>query len=234
MRIKLAELIIDIGRVNSNTRSLCRGYEYTGEGQTDFSVYCTKEALDSEAAKYPSMPYEYGENLCIYREICKRAVNYGAMLIHSAAVALDGEGYLFTALSGTGKTTHIRLWEEKFAGRVSVINGDKPIIRRADGAFHVYGTPWCGKEGENTNTHVPIKGICILQRGEKNTIERVTAQEAAAKLMEQTVRPTGAREMSALLGIIDELICEVPVYRLFCTPTPEAAEVSYNAMSGKG
>lgn len=234
MKIELAQLIIDIGEVNSYTRNMCRDYEYTGEKKADFSVACTDEMRDAEAAKYPSMPYEYGENLCIYREICKKAVKYGAMLIHSAAIAMEEKGYLFTALSGTGKTTHIRLWQERFGNRVTVINGDKPIIRRCDGKFHVFGTPWCGKEGINTNTHVSIEGICILQRGEKNVISRANPAEAAAKLMEQTSRPSGEAGMNALLDIIDGLIEEVPVYKLYCNQNPEAAEISYNGMCRKG
>lgn len=231
MKLELADLVIDIGDVNSYTKKLCRGYECKSERTADFSVFCEKHDLEKEAEKYPMMPPEYGEHLCLYRKICKRAVLYGAMLIHSAAIAVDGKGYLFTALSGTGKTTHIRLWQEKFGERAVVINGDKPIIRRFDGKFHVYGTPWCGKEGINVNTHVPIKGICILERGNENSIKRVESTEAAAKLMEQTSRPEDAAGIAALLKILDELICEVPVYKLFCNTKPEAAEVSYRGMS---
>lgn len=230
MKLGLAGLIIDIGDVCGYTRKMCAAYEYCGDKAADFSVQCSKKALEEEAAKYPSMPEGYSENLCIYREICRKGVEFGAMLIHSAAIAVDGKGYLFTALSGTGKTTHIRLWQEKFGDRAVVVNGDKPIVRRFEGKFHVYGTPWCGKEGVNSNIHVPIEGICILERGEENKIERVSAHAAAAKLMEQTSRPKTAAGIAALLDILDALIKEVPVYRLFCNREPEAAEVSFGGM----
>ena len=72
-----------------------------------------------------------------YRIICKKILSFDAMLMHCAAVSVDNEAYLFTAVSGTGKTTHINLWRKKFGDRFFVINGDKPIIRLIDGKFYV-------------------------------------------------------------------------------------------------
>jgi len=233
MNIELAGLIIDIKEPGEYTVDMCKNYIYTGDKRPDIIIENDLEAVEKEKKLYLDAAWDYLQNICIYRQICKKIVEYGAMLIHSAAISVDNEGYLFTALSGTGKTTHVNLWLKKFGDRAEIINGDKPIIRKTDGKFHVYGTPWCGKEGINVNTHVPVKGICILERGERNVIKEVPHNIALSELLGQTSRPSDAPGMNALLDILDKLISEVPVYRLSCNMNPEACEVSYNEMCKK-
>ncbi len=233
MKIELAGLIIDMEKPGEYTEKMCEDYLYKGEKPHDIFIPRDMEAVKTEQTKYPDLPWDYLENVCIYRKICHEVINFGAILIHSAAVVVDGRGYLFTALSGTGKTTHAKLWLEKFKERASIVNGDKPIIKKHNEKFHVYGTPWAGKEGENTNVHVPIEGICILERGSKNHIERVNTSEAFVKLMEQTVRPKEKDKMVKVMDILGDICENIPIYRLFCNISPEAAEVSYNGMCKK-
>lgn len=233
MKIKLAELIIELATPDEYTTLMCKDYIYNGEKDADITAICTKEDIEKEKKVSPGFLDKYLENTCIYRNICKEMINFDAMLIHSAAVMVDGEGYLFTALSGTGKTTHVNLWLEKFGERAVIINGDKPIIRKMDKGFRVFGTPWCGKEGINTNTDAPIAGICILKRGTENTIRRITKAEALVQIMNQTVRPKEKERMSRLLDLLERLLKEVPVYELFCNMDISAADVSYNGMSKK-
>lgn len=230
MKIELAGLVIDIKEPGEYTKNMCKDYLYNGEKLPDIIIENDENAINKEREIYPDAPADYLQNICIYRQICKRTVDFGAMLIHSAAISVDNEGYLFTALSGTGKTTHVNLWLNKFKDRAQIVNGDKPIVREVDGKFHVFGTPWCGKEGINNNIHVPIKGICILQRGSENSIKKISHTEAVTELMGQTSRPSSAPGMIALLDIMDKLITTVPVYRLSCNMNPDAADVSYNEM----
>lgn len=233
MNIKLAELIINIENPGKYTQNMCKDYIYKGEKAPDIIIEYNQAEIDKAKKTTPEAPEDYLQNLYIYRQICKRIVDFNAMLIHSAAVAVDGRGYLFTALSGTGKTTHVNLWLKKFGKRAVIVNGDKPIVRETDGEFHVYGTPWCGKEGINTNIHVPVDGICILNRGEENIIKMVSHREAISELMGQTARPSSVLGMTSLLDVLDKLITKVPVYRLYCNMNPEAADVSYNEMCKK-
>ena len=230
MKIELAGVIIEIEKAGEYTQNMCENYIYNGEKPADILVKYDKSAIDKERELYPDAEDDYLQNLCIYRDICKQIIKFGAMLVHSAAISVDGKGYMFSALSGTGKTTHINLWLKKFGDRARVINGDKPIIREVDGEFRVFGTPWCGKEGINENISAPIQGICLLSRGKENKISRVKSDEAIASLMEQTARPKGAESMIELLELIDKLLGKVPIYRLFCNMEPEAADVSYEGM----
>lgn len=230
MIIKLADLIIDVQHKKEYTKNMCADYIYTGDRPVDFTVQSTRETMLYEIQKQPECPLDYIESLCLYRQICDQVLSYDALLLHAAAIAVDGEAYLFTAVSGTGKTTHINLWLEKFGDRAIVVNGDKPILRKLDDRFYVCGTPWSGKENLHTNIDIPIRGICILERAPENKIVRISPEEGLSTLMEQTVRPHNLKKMDLLLATLDNLLKSVPLYRLGCNMDPEAADVSYAGM----
>lgn len=159
-------------------------------------------------------------------------LNFDAMLLHASAVILDGWAYLFSAPSGTGKSTHTTLWRTVFGEeRALILNDDKPAIRLENGRFYAYGTPWSGKTDMNINRRVPLAGICMLGRGEHNEIEPFTGVEAIHDLMEQTLRPKDPAKLMKLLELVDKLFTEVPVWKMKCNMDPEAARVSYEAMS---
>ena len=171
MLIKIAGLVIDVKNRYPYFESFCRGFE--GEGKADFTVEVSDEVMEKTLRESPEYPDGYLECLEIYRIICRKILEYDAMLMHCAAICVDDEAYLFTALSGTGKTTHINLWKQKFGDRCFVVNGDKPILRMKNDKFFVCGTPWRGKENYGGNVIVPIKAICVLNRGEKNEIKKI-------------------------------------------------------------
>ena len=152
-------------------------------------------------------------------------------MLHSSAVALDGKAYLFSAPSGTGKSTHTSLWVSHFGSdRAYIINDDKPAVRKIDGEFKVMGTPWSGKTALNENVALPPGGVAFIERSETNRIERLSPVAALKHLMWQTVRPTKENNMDALLTSLDAFIRQVPVYKLYCNISDEAVEVAYNAM----
>jgi hypothetical protein len=144
---------------------------------------------------------------------------------------MDGYAYLFSAPCGTGKSTHTSLWRKTFGeDRVLMLNDDKPALRLEDGRWYAYGTPWSGKTAQNINMRVPLGGICVLTRGETNEIAPFGGTRAALALMEQTARPGMVEGRGSMLELIDKLLTMVPVWKLQCTPTEEAARVSQKAM----
>ena len=105
-------------------------------------------------------------------------LNFNGLMLHSSAVAMNGNAYLFSGPCGRGKSTHTRLWQSAFGEAASVFNDDKPALRRLDTGWFAYGTPWCGKDGINKNEKWPLAGICFLKKAEHNRIRQLTPEEA--------------------------------------------------------
>ena len=168
----------------------------------------------------------------MYRKICEHLPErFGAFLMHCAVIEYEGEGYAFAAQSGTGKSTHIALWQKRFGEGVRIINGDKPIMRFLGDRLYAYGTPWCGKEGYSSNASVPIKGICFVERATENSIRKISASEALTRIFHQILTPDTVEGIDALFPLIDRTLCEIPCYVLGCNISEEAAEVAYNGMN---
>lgn len=180
---------------------------------------------------------ELTEDACEYMfsgaEFYKHLITFEGMMLHSSAVVADGRAYLFTAPSGTGKSTHTALWLRVLGERAFILNDDKPAIRWEDGAFYAYGTPWSGKDDHSVNCRVPLGGICVLSRGEENRMERIYGKDALVGIFSQTLRPKSKGHLDKLLVLMERLIETVPVWHLSCNMDPEAARVSFGAMSGE-
>ena len=150
-------------------------------------------------------------------------------MLHSSAVEYDGKAYLFSAPSGTGKSTHTSIWVKHFK-TARIINDDKPALRFFDGKLYACGSPWSGKTDQNINVCVPVGGICFLSRDKENHIEKADDSFALKNLLEQTVRPTNERAMDAVLLFVDKIIQTTGVYKLGCNMELNAAQVSYDGM----
>ena len=158
-------------------------------------------------------------------------LQFDGMMLHASAVVVDGKAYLFSAPSGTGKSTHTRLWQQQFGDKAQVINDDKPALRRIDGTWYAYGTPWCGKDGININTKAKLAGICFLKQSNENRIRRLNNQEAVQNIVWQTMCQFRlAESLDQMLTNVDSLVRTIPVFELENRPEPEAARLSYETM----
>ena len=241
-KIHLAGKNIAVTSLYDATADFCS--DYTADFQNeDFAVSITEADIISELERSieegigggmtsyrPN--YAYLEVLALYRKIAIRMADYGVILFHGSAIELDGVTYIFTAKSGTGKSTHTRLWREHFGKRAVMVNDDKPLIHVGDGAVTVYGTPWNGKHNLGENMSSPLHAICILERAEKNSIVKVDPMSVFVNIFGQTFRPSDAEPMKKVLVLVDKMLKQVPVYRLGCNMDPDAVEVSYNGMKG--
>ena len=195
-----------------------------------FSVSAGEEDVERERKKL-SVTAGYAESVVLYSEIAERLHLYDALVMHAAAIDVDGSAYLIAAKSGVGKTTHARLWLEAFGDRAKIINGDKPIIRKIDGELYAAGTPWCGKERLGGVGMSKIRGIAVLVRGAENRAEALGEKEAAAELIRQIYMPKSPVAIASSLSLLGELIGAVRTVRLCANMDISAARVSYNAMS---
>ncbi len=230
--IRMAELNIELDNRCGYVEQLCRDYR-APDAEPAFRVSVGEcEVTDYLAATGRPMTYAEAEAHLLYRRICERLPAYDALLLHAAVVEMDGRGYAFSARRGVGKTTHTTLWQTHFAGRATVINGDKPIIRLAsDGRLWAYGTPWCGKEGKQENRKTPLTALCFLEQAPDNRIIPTPTADTVARLLEATLLPPDPAlqdRMATLVGIITR---QVPAFTLACRPDTAAAELAYEFLS---
>lgn len=224
----LAGVTVEINSVFEPVHELLK--DYKSGNSPDFSISLTEEDARREADKLPwNLPYL--EELAAYRKIAERMPFYNVILFHGSALAVNGAAYLFTAKSGTGKSTHARLWREMLGERALMVNDDKPLIRlKEDGTVTIYGTPYDGKHHLSNPVTVPLKAICLLNRGAENSIERISPQEAFPSLWIQAYRPRDPEACARTLELVKRLSQGVKLFRLFCNQEPEAARVSFEAM----
>ena len=239
---RIAELNIGVTSLHDEVHHLCANY-LAPDAVPEFSVQTTQSNIDYEREKsaredeIEGIPVRnfsdsYLETLAVYRKIAEKMPYYDTILFHGSCVAVDGVGYLFTAKSGTGKSTHTRLWREFLGDRTVMVNDDKPLIRVTDKGAIIFGTPWDGKHRLSSNIAVPLKALCVLERAEQNTIRQTTALEVYPMLLQQAYRPMDGMAMSKTLTLIDKLAASVNLWRLGCNRDIEAAQVAYDAMKG--
>lgn len=236
-KIRLADVNIAVSSIYDDVYRLCR--DYLTDGAPDFCVSPAPADIARERVKNmreagtegispADYPDAYLETLAVYRRIAAEMLRYDTLLMHGAAVAVKDKAWIFTAPSGTGKTTHIRLWLDNIEGSY-VVNGDKPLIRVGEDAT-VYGTPWAGKEGMQKNTGVKLCGIVFLERGAENSIERTTLSQSLPVFIQQCYRPDDKSGMEKALALIGKLGSRIPLYRLQCNMLPEAAFTAFQTL----
>ena len=181
---------------------------------------------------YPEALDDSCEYIIKGKEFSHKLVEFEGMVLHASAVAMDGKTYLFTADSGVGKSTHTGLWRQVFGDeRVRILNDDRPALRFEGGRWYAYGTPWSGKYGQSLNLRYPVGGICFLKQAKENKIERYTKSDLIFQVMKQTHRINRGAYDSKVLGHIESLINNVPIWYLECNMEPEAALLSHKMMS---
>ena len=231
--LSLSLLNIEVKCRSDLIHNFCMDFLNDRDENVDFSVEASQKEVAEEMEKY-NVPHseEYCESVCIYREIAERLPMHNRAVFHGAAVEADGAGYIFTAPSGVGKSTHIKLWQDCFGDRVNIINGDKPIISVDDTEARVWGSPWAGKERWYNNCAAPLKAICILKRGEQNKIHRVDPKECFDTLMSQIYFPKNGQAVLKTLDIAEKLASQVEFYVLECNISKEAAMLSFETRTG--
>lgn len=163
----------------------------------------------------------------------KKVGSVGGMMIHSSSIAYNDSGLLFSAPCGTGKSTHTRLWKEKFGDKVRFINDDKPVIRFVNDMPVVCGTPFSGKSILNSNIQIPMQAYIYLERAENNSIEPMNKKKALFCLSEQTLKTNLDKNVYLRnLNYIEKIIEKTPCFNLKCNPTTEAVDIVYKEIFG--
>lgn len=226
MLCKIADLITAVPEAGDLV-SRCQEYRCDGDLRAEI-VIRTEDFRPNAWQGLTENDYVYCESGSHFHF---QLLRFGGMMLHASAVAIEDRAYLFSAPSGTGKSTHARLWQQIFGEEVQAINDDKPALRCIDGIWYAYGTPWCGKDGINCNRRVKLAGICFLKQAPHNRIRRLSSREAVQNIIWQTMHRFRTKDnLDRMLDNVDSLVRSVPVYELENLPEPGAARLSYETM----
>ena len=239
-RIMLAEVPVRIRCAHRETAAFFR--PYLSEAEERFTVEPTEadllrmrrdliRAAEKEGRANAAFSDAFLERDAIHALLAEGLVDHGVLLMHGSALCMDGQAYLFTAPSGTGKSTHARLWREAFGERVWMINDDKPMLRITPEGVTVWGTPWDGKHRLSRNAGAPLKAVAELKRDADNHIEPMTKADAFLLLRRQAYSSADPAVAARILALENRLLDAAEFYTLGCNMEPEAALAAWKGMN---
>lgn len=237
---RFANKKIRIDSIYKRVHILCAKYACGGDpdivvetcpADIEYERAMTDRSNAEKGVETPDFSDPYLETLAVYRKIAEQMPDHGVVLFHGSCVSVDGVCYIFSAKSGTGKSTHAQLWLELLGKRAFIVNDDKPLIGVDEYGVTVYGTPYSGKHRLDRNTSAPLRALCMLSRSAKNSIITVTPQDIFPDLLSQVYHPDDPGRMAKTVSIIADIAEKVNLFRLYCNMDIEAARVAYDAMS---
>lgn len=234
---KIAKMNIACSPRYEYTRNYLREYE-TDETEYELKIEVTDEMIAYEhrinqEIHGDPMADSLCESVAILRVICDYIIDRRGFFLHCSCLKFEEKAIIFTAPSGTGKSTHTRLWREYLKDQVEMINDDKPLVREEDGIFTIFGTPWDGKHHIGNNISAPIGAVFFLKQAKENKVEKVDSVTALTLLLQQTVIPKTKGALQILLDMLSRLIETVPMYELSCNISYDAVEKALEAVKSK-
>ncbi|WP_286669484.1 hypothetical protein [Thomasclavelia cocleata] len=229
---KIAGCIVEYEPIYPLLKNQMEAYRID-EQKIDMKLTITKEFCEIKQQENPHLTLEQCEYIYAGSQFYNKLINLGGFLLHASAVVVDNKAYLFSADSGTGKSTHTKLWQKCFGDKALIINDDKPAIKIENGICYAYGTPFSGKTDENLNMRVPLQAICFLERGKDNSIDLIPTKDALPLILKQTILPKNQDIINHLFDMLDVVLTKTPIYQMKCNISKEAALMAYDKMKGE-
>ena len=153
----------------------------------------------------------------------RHMIKNDSLILHCAYMVYQGKAILFSAPSGTGKSTQAELWKQYRGSRI--VNGDRALLRKIDGVWSACGWPVCGSSDICESEDTPLYTIVMLRQGETNYIERLSPIQTFTQLYAQTtINQWNPAFVQRAMELIEDLIGQVPVYQLTCNMTEDAVK----------
>lgn len=182
-------------------------------------------------SNYEINPIEYIAFNLIGTMFRNRILFHDGIVLHASSIEWRDKGIIFSAPSGTGKSTHVKLWEKFMGDTVSVLNDDSPAIRMIYGHPYIFGTPWSGSSDKFTNNYAPLSAIVMLEQAPENSICSLSTQDAVLRLLPRCFLPYFDRSlMDKAIVVLEMITRNVPIYILKCRPDREAMELVYQCV----
>lgn len=227
-KYKIANLRVDMKLYYDRLAKQASKYLCEENTPADITINLSEDFYQRRLAENPHLNLDSIEYIFAGSYFYNHILDFDGFLLHSSAICKDNKAYLFSANSGTGKSTHTMNWVKYFGKEnVTYINDDKPAIRKINGTFYCCGTPFSGKTNLSKNILVPIKAIIFIKRGLENSVEVMDSKDALSRIFGQTVFTQSPERMNKLLTLLDELLKTIPVFELTCNMDVTSAKVAY-------
>ena len=225
--IKISNITLQIHAFNESTKRYCAAF-LTDE-EHDYTITMTEEDLKNESSNSNNGQVYINEEIsALYRKIADLLVEDNIVVFHSSAISVDGNGFLITARSGVGKSTHARNLSEYIGESFKYINDDKPLLEVNDNNVIIYSSPWNGKERRGNNISAPLRAILFLSRGETNSYRKiVNKEEIYIKMLSQIYLPKEKSKREKALTIADKLLKNINFYEINVTKEIDSAKMTY-------
>ena len=155
---------------------------------------------------------------------------YDFLPLHGSAIEVNDCAVIFSAPSGTGKSTHARLWHEHYLDEVKYINDDKPLLKVINNEIVVFGSPFSGEDKKNNNINKPLKAIIFLEQSKTNEISMLDKNLIVRLIIKNILRPEKEEFWDSILSIINFIANNIPIYKLKANISYDAVRTVYNKL----
>ena len=225
-KIKIADKVLEINAFNETTKRYCG--KFLSEENPDYVITMTEEDLKNESSNSADGKVYVNEEIsALYRRIANIFVEDGIIVFHGSSFMINNCGFIITARSGVGKSTHSKLLSDLIGEDFKYINDDKPLLLVND-SVTIYSSPWNGKERRGNNISAPLKAIMFLGRSEEPNFRKIiNKEEIYIKLLSQTYLPKEKASREKALKIVDKLLRDVNFYEINVNQNEESAKMTY-------
>ena len=226
-RIKIANTVLEINAFNETTKRYCG--DFLSEEESEYVVIMSEEDLKNEASNSNNGHVYVNEEIsALYRKIADLFIEKNIVVFHGSSFAIDDNGFILTARSGVGKSTHARLLKQLLGDKFAYINDDKPLLEVNDKSLMLYSSPWNGKERKGNNIKAPLKAVIFLDRSEFNSYKKLTdKEEIFYRLLGQIYLPINKEKRQKGLIIVDTLLKRINFYQINVNMDISSAEMTY-------
>ena len=226
-KIKIVDKVLEINAFNESTKRY--GKDFLSEEESNYVITMTEEDLKNERTTSETGKVYVNEEIsALYRRIANLLVEENIIVFHGSSFMVDNNGFLITARSGVGKSTHSRNLKEYIGDRFIYINDDKPLLKVNENSVTVCGTPWNGKERKSNDVSASLRAILFLSRGETNTYRKiVNKEEIYIKMISQIYLPKEKTKRELALKAADSILKNINFYEINVTKDIESAKMTY-------
>lgn len=226
-KIKIVGTVLEINAFNESTKKYCG--KFLSEEEPNYVITMTEEDLKNERTNSSDGKVYVNEEISsLYRKIADLLVEENIIVFHGSSFMVDNCGFLITARSGVGKSTHSRNLKALLGDKFVYINDDKPLVSVNEYNVTVYGTPWNGKERRSNDISAPLKAVLFLARGETNTYRKiVNKEEIYIKMISQIYLPKEKAKRELALKVADAILKNINFYEINVTKDIESAKMTY-------